>query len=68
MNKKEAEKVIEILLKCDGGCEYCVADLIKLFCNSFLFQALFPKITSTSFTSQRGSILSLISSLILLAN
>lgn len=35
MTKEEIKKIIDILLKCDGGCEYCVADLVKLFCNSF---------------------------------
>jgi len=32
MDKEEAEKIINILLKCDGGCEYCV---LKLFCKEF---------------------------------
>jgi len=35
MNKEEAEKIIKILLECDGGCEYCVAYLLKLFCKEF---------------------------------
>ena len=35
MNKKEAEKVIKILLECDGECEYCTAHLLKLFCKEF---------------------------------
>lgn len=35
MNKKEAQKVIKILLECDGGCEYCSASLLKLFCKEF---------------------------------
>lgn len=35
MNKEEAHKVIEILLKCDSGCEYCAADQVKLFCKEF---------------------------------
>lgn len=35
MNKDNAEKVIEILLECDGGCEYCVSSLLKLFGGKF---------------------------------
>ncbi|RKY88221.1 hypothetical protein DRQ09_03215 [candidate division KSB1 bacterium] len=35
MNEEEAEKVIKILLKCDGGCEYCVSSLLKIFCKEF---------------------------------
>ena len=35
MNKNEIEKVIKILLECDGGCEYCVASLLSLFCKEF---------------------------------
>ena len=35
MNKEEAKKVIKILPECDGGCEYCVASLLKLFCREF---------------------------------
>jgi hypothetical protein len=35
MNKQEAEKFIKILLTADGGCEYCSANLIKLFCKQF---------------------------------
>ncbi len=35
MTNQEAIKIIDILLKCDGGCVYCVADVMKLFCNSF---------------------------------
>jgi len=35
MNKQEAKTIIEILLMADGGCEYCSADLIKLFCKQF---------------------------------
>jgi len=30
-----AEKVIKILLECDGGCEYCVSSLLKLFSEKF---------------------------------
>ena len=36
MKKEEAEEVIKILLKADGGCEYCVESLLKLFCQKFL--------------------------------
>lgn len=35
MNKEETERVIKILLECDGGCEYCVAHLLNLFCKEF---------------------------------
>jgi len=35
MKKEEAEEVIKILLKADGGCEYCVESLLKLFCQKF---------------------------------
>ncbi|HCJ67594.1 MAG TPA: hypothetical protein DHV62_09840 [Elusimicrobia bacterium] len=35
MNKEEAKKIIEILLTCDGGCEYCVSSLLKLFYKEF---------------------------------
>jgi len=35
MNREIAEKVIKILLTADGGCEYCVASLLKLFCKEF---------------------------------
>lgn len=35
MNTREAQKVIKILLECDGGCEYCAAMQIKLFCKEF---------------------------------
>jgi hypothetical protein len=35
MDKREAQKVIEILLECDGGCAYCAAEQIKLFCQEF---------------------------------
>ncbi len=35
MRKEEAEKVIEIILECDGGCEYCVSSLLKLFGDKF---------------------------------
>jgi len=35
MNKEETERVIKILLECDGGCEYCIAHLLNLFCKEF---------------------------------
>ena len=35
MKEEEAEKVIKIMLECDGGCEYCVSQLLKLFCKEF---------------------------------
>ena len=35
MRKDEAEKVIGIILECDGGCEYCVSTLLKLFIDEF---------------------------------
>lgn len=35
MIKEEAEKVVKILLTADGGCEYCVSSLLKLFCGKF---------------------------------
>lgn len=35
MDKQEVQKVIRILLECDGGCEYCAAGQIKLFCAEF---------------------------------
>jgi len=35
MNKQEAEKITKILLKADGGCEYCSAALIRLFLKEF---------------------------------
>lgn len=35
MKKEDAEKVVEILLECDGGCEYCVSSLLKLFSYKF---------------------------------
>jgi len=35
MNKEEAQRVIKILLECDGGCEYCAAEQVKLFCEEF---------------------------------
>lgn len=35
MDKREAQKIIGILLQCDGGCEYCVADQVNLFCEEF---------------------------------
>ena len=35
MNRKEVEKVIKIILTADGGCEYCVTSLLKLFSTEF---------------------------------
>lgn len=35
MNRREAEKVIRILFAADGGCEYCVSRLLKLFYEDF---------------------------------
>lgn len=35
MNQEIAEKIIKILLTADGGCEYCVSNLLILFCNEF---------------------------------
>ncbi|MDP2755299.1 MAG: hypothetical protein Q8P40_13050 [Nitrospirota bacterium] len=35
MRTEEAEEVIKIILQCDGGCEYCVSSLLKLFSDKF---------------------------------
>jgi len=35
MDRKEAEKIIRILITADGGCEYCVSELLGLFCKEF---------------------------------
>ena len=35
MDKQEVQKIIRILLECDGGCEYCAAEQIRLFCAEF---------------------------------
>ena len=35
MNKKDAMKVIGILKTADGGCTFCVRDLLKLFVKEF---------------------------------
>lgn len=35
MEKIEVQKLIRILLQCDGGCEYCVSTLLKLFIDEF---------------------------------
>jgi coenzyme F420-reducing hydrogenase beta subunit len=35
MDRKEAKQIIEILFTADGGCKYCVADLLTLFCKEF---------------------------------
>jgi len=51
MDRKEAEKVIKILLTADGGCEYCVSDLLKLFCKEF---PEFRKLTEKAFKETFG--------------
>lgn len=35
MTKSEATKVIAILKTADGGCKYCVAELLKKFYKDF---------------------------------
>jgi len=35
MKKDDAEAVLEILLTADGGCKYCAANLLTLFCKKF---------------------------------
>ena len=35
MDKREAQKIIKILLESDGGCKYCAAEQVKLFCEEF---------------------------------
>jgi len=41
MTPEDAEKVIQILLKADGGCPYCVGDMLQNFGDEFPeFQAL----------------------------
>lgn len=35
MRKDEAQKVIEIIFECDGGCKYCVSNLLNLFIANF---------------------------------
>lgn len=35
MTKEEAEKILKILFTADGGCEYCVSSLLKLFSKKF---------------------------------
>ena len=35
MTKEEAERVIKILCKADGGCSSCSSTLLKLFCKEF---------------------------------
>ena len=35
MNKEEAEKIIRILFTADGGCHYCVEQLIDMFTIEF---------------------------------
>jgi len=35
MDKNEANKIIKILETADGGCSYCVSDLLKSFGKEF---------------------------------
>jgi len=35
MNQKHAEKIINIFLKADNGCEYCASDLLERFIAEF---------------------------------
>ncbi len=35
MDRENAKKIIKILLTDDGGCEYCVSDLLDLFPKEF---------------------------------
>lgn len=35
MDKQETQKIIKILLECDGSCEYCAAGQITRFCEEF---------------------------------
>ena len=35
MTKEEAKKIIAIMKTADGGCEYCVYDLVSEFVNEF---------------------------------
>ncbi len=35
MNREEAEKVLTIMTKADGGCVYCVRELFNLFIQKF---------------------------------
>ena len=35
MDRKEAEKVLKIMLNADGGCVYCVRDLFNRFIREF---------------------------------
>jgi hypothetical protein len=35
MKKDDAEAILEILLIADGGCKYCVSNLLSLFCKKF---------------------------------
>jgi hypothetical protein len=32
MTTQETKQIVEILFAVDGGCKYCVADLLTLFC------------------------------------
>ena len=50
MNKKEAEKIIRILLTADGGCEFCASELLGLFCKEFPeFREIAEKIFKQTF-------------------
>lgn len=51
MRKEEAEKVIEIILECDGGCEYCVSSLLRLFGDKF---PKYRSLTKTAFKDKFG--------------
>lgn len=51
MKKNAAEKVIEIILKCDGGCEYCVSRLLNLFTAHF---KEYREIAETAFKEKFG--------------
>jgi len=33
--REMAEHILEIILQCDGGCEYCVSSLLELFSDKF---------------------------------
>ena len=35
MTKQAAEKVVKILMECDGGCNQCTAHVIALFIKEF---------------------------------
>jgi len=48
MNKEDAKKVIKLLLTVDGGCKYCVNDVLKEFQDTFP-EIDISKIMKTSF-------------------